>query len=150
MTNSIVSATRFRWAIIALLFLINTINYVDRSAISYAAHAIQSEFGLSASHLGLVLGAFGIGYFLTTLPGGYLADRFGARITFAIAVLLWSIAIGWTGAATGFAMLYCARMALGLAEGPSFPAHSRVLEQWLPPHERSTAMGAAWWQSRSR
>ncbi|MEM6659108.1 MAG: MFS transporter [Pseudomonadota bacterium] len=125
------------------MFLINTINYVDRSAISYAAHAIQTEFGLSASQLGLVLGAFGIGYFLTTLPGGYLADRFGARITFALVVLLWSAAIGLTGAAMGFVMLYCARMALGLAEGPSFPAHSRVLERWLPPHERSTAMGAA-------
>ncbi|MEW2915544.1 MFS transporter [Ruegeria sp. ANG10] len=143
MTNAFIPATRFRWTIIVLLFLINTINYVDRSAISYAAHVIQSEFGLSSSHLGLVLGAFGIGYFLTTLPGGYLADRFGARITFTIAVLFWSVAIGLSGAATGFAMLYCARMALGLAEGPSFPAHSRVLERWLPPHERSTAMGAA-------
>lgn len=136
-------ATRFRWAVIALLFLINTINYIDRSAISYAAHALRSDFGLSSAQLGLVMGAFGIGYLLTTLPGGYLADRFGARHTFAIAVLLWSVAVGWTGAATGFAMLYCARMALGLAEGPSFPAHSRVLERWLPPHERSTAMSAA-------
>lgn len=136
-------ATRFRWAIILLLFLINTVNYVDRSAISYAAHDIQSEFGLSASQLGLVLGAFGIGYLLTTLPGGYLADRFGARITFAVAVLLWSIAIGSTGAAAGFAMLYIARMTLGLAEGPSFPAHSHIVERWLPPHERSTAMGTA-------
>ncbi|MEM6464520.1 MAG: MFS transporter [Pseudomonadota bacterium] len=143
MNNPTAPATRFRWAVIVLLFLINTINYVDRSAISYAAHSIQSDFGLSSAQLGLVLGAFGIGYVLTTLPGGYLADRFGARVTFAIAVVLWSVAIGWTGAATGFAMLYCARMALGLAEGPSFPAHSRVLERWLPTHERSTAMGAA-------
>lgn len=143
MIASIAPATRFRWAIIALLFVINTINYIDRSAISYAAHAIQGEFGLSASQLGLVLGAFGIGYFLTNLPGGYLADRFGTRKTFALAVLLWSIAIGWTGAAVGFVMLYSARIALGLAEGPSFPAHSHIVEKWLPPNERSTAMGAA-------
>ncbi|MEM6581824.1 MAG: MFS transporter [Pseudomonadota bacterium] len=136
-------ATRFRWSIILLLFLVNVVNYIDRSAISYAAHAIQSEFGLSASQLGLVLGAFGIGYLLTTLPGGYFADRFGPRVTFAVAVLLWSLAIGSTAVVAGFTMLYCARMVLGLAEGPSFPAHSRIVESWLPPHERSTAMGTA-------
>ena len=137
------SASRFRWTIVLLLFLINMVNYVDRSAIAFAAHAIRDEFHLSASQLGLVLGAFGIGYLLTTFLGGYVADRFGARITFAFAVALWSIAIGWTGLATGFAILYCARVVLGLAEGPSFPAHARVVERWLPPHERATAVGAA-------
>ena len=143
MSKLTASASRFRWTIILLLFLINMINYVDRSAIAFAAHIIRSEFGLSASQLGLVLGAFGIGYLITTFPGGYVADRFGARTTFVIAVVIWSIAIGWTGAATGFAMLYCARVVLGLAEGPSFPAHSRIVERWLPPHERATAVAMA-------
>ena len=54
-----------------------------------------------------------------------------------------SLAIGWTGAATGFAILYCARIVLGLAEGPSFPAHARIVERWLPPEERATAVGSA-------
>ncbi len=137
------AASRFRWTIILLLFLINMVNYIDRSAIAFATHAIRDEFGLSASQLGLILGAFGIGYLITTFPGGYIADRFGARITFAFAVTLWSAAIGWTGAATGFLMLYAARVVLGLAEGPSFPAHARVVERWLPPHERATAVGVA-------
>ncbi|MEM7123040.1 MAG: MFS transporter [Pseudomonadota bacterium] len=137
------SASRFRWTIILLLFAINTVNYVDRSAIAFAAHLISAEFDLSASELGLVLGAFGIGYLITTFPGGYVADRFGARVTFLIAVVLWSLAIGWTGVATGFLMLYFARMVLGLAEGPSFPAHSRIVERWLPPHERATAVAIA-------
>ena len=141
--NPTAQMSRFRWTIILLLFLINTINYIDRSAIAFAAHVIQGEFGLSSSQLGLVLGAFGIGYLLTTFPGGYVADRIGARITFAAAVVLWSIAIGWTGLATGFVMLYAARIMLGLAEGPSFPAHSRIVERWLPPQERATAVAVA-------
>ena len=143
MSTLTASASRFRWTIILLLFLINMINYIDRSAIAFAAHVIQADFSLSPSQLGLILGAFGIGYLITTFPGGYVADRFGARTTFVVAVVVWSIAIGWTGAATGFAMLYCARVMLGLAEGPSFPAHSRIVERWLPPHERATAVAMA-------
>ena len=143
MSSPSATASRFRWTIVLLLFVINTVNYIDRSAIAFAAQAIRQEFHLSASQLGLVLGAFGIGYLLTTFIGGYVADRFGARITFAVAVAVWSLAIGWTGAATGFAILYCARIVLGLAEGPSFPAHARIVERWLPPEERATAVGSA-------
>ncbi|MEM7442137.1 MAG: MFS transporter [Pseudomonadota bacterium] len=135
--------THFRWHIILLLFLINIVNYIDRSSISFAVPLIKEEFALSTSQIGLVLGAFGIGYVLTTLLGGLVADKIGARITYAVAVLVWSFAIGWTGAAVGFVTLYCARIVLGLAEGPTFPAHARVVERWLPPNERATAIAAA-------
>ena len=140
---SVVNPSRFRWSIILLLFCINIVNYIDRSAISFAVHLIQEQFGLSASQIGLILGAFGIGYALTTFVGGFLADRFGGRLIFAVAVVVWSLSIGWAGAATGFVMLYCARLALGLAEGPTFPAHARIVERWLPPHERATAVAVA-------
>lgn len=140
---SVVNPSRFRWSIILLLFCINIVNYIDRSAISFAVHLIQEQFGLSASQIGLILGAFGVGYALTTFVGGFLADRFGGRLIFAVAVVVWSLSIGWAGAATGFVMLYCARLALGLAEGPTFPAHARIVERWLPPHERATAVAVA-------
>lgn len=39
--------TRYRWFIIFLLFAITAVNYVDRSAISYAIPAIQRDLGLS-------------------------------------------------------------------------------------------------------
>lgn len=135
--------SHFRWYVILLLFAINIVNYIDRSAIAFAAHQIQREFALSDGQVGLILGAFGIGYACSTFLGGFVADRYGGRITFIMAVMLWSLSTGWAGLATGFAMLYAARMALGLAEGPSFPAHARIVERWLPHHERATAMAAA-------
>ena len=135
--------SHFRWYVILLLFAINIVNYIDRSAIAFAAHQIQREFALSDARIGLIFGAFGIGYACTTFLGGFLADRYGARITFAMAALLWSLSIGWAGLATGFLMLYAARMALGLAEGPSFPTHARIVERWLPPQERATALAGA-------
>ena len=59
--------TRYRWFIIFLLFAITVVNYIDRAAISYAIPAMQRDLGLSPADTGIILGAFGLGYALTTL-----------------------------------------------------------------------------------
>lgn len=134
---------RFRWVVVFLLFAITVINYIDRSAIAYAVPDIESELGLGSARMGLVLGAFGVGYAVTTLIGGIAVDRYGAKIVLAVAALAWTLAIGATGLAVGFLMLYAARVVLGLAEGPNFPAMTGAVGGWLPPHERATALGNA-------
>ncbi len=132
--------TRFRWLVIALIFFITMVNYVDRSALSYAMHDIAGEFGFGAAVTGRILGAFGLGYIVTTFLGGLWADHYGARRTLFAASLLWSVSIGMTGLAAGFGMLYAARVLLGLAEGPNFPALNRAVADWLSRRERAIAL----------
>src|SRR5690242_7990703 len=132
--------SRFRWVVIALIFFITMVNYVDRSALSYAVHGIAGEFGFDAAMVGHILGAFGIGYIVTTFFGGIWADHYGAHKTLFFASLLWSISIGMTGLAAGVGMLYGARVLLGLAEGPNFPALNRAVADWLSPRERAIAL----------
>jgi len=135
--------TRFRWFIIFLLFAITVVNYVDRAAISYAISTMQRDLGLSPADTGTILGAFGLGYAVTTLVGGFAVDRYGARAVLTVAALLWSVSIGATALATGFAMLYAARVLLGVSEGPNFPALTGAVSHWLSPRERATALGNA-------
>lgn len=135
--------SRYRWVVVALLFAIIVINYIDRSAISYAIGPMAGELGLDDSQRGLVLGAFGIGYALTTFVGGILVDRFGARIVLAVSVALWVVSIGLTGLVQGFALALVARAALGLAEGPMFPGMTGAISRWLSPRERGQAMGSS-------
>ncbi|EQD78730.1 major facilitator family transporter, partial [mine drainage metagenome] len=92
---------------------------------------------------GFILAAFSLGYMFTTFLGGILADRHGARVTLFWAALLWSLAIGMTGFAAGFAMLVVARVLLGVAEGPNFPAMNRAVADWLSSRERAIALGNA-------
>ncbi|HSN18170.1 MAG TPA: MFS transporter [Gammaproteobacteria bacterium] len=132
--------TRFRWVIIALIFFITMVNYVDRSALSYAIHDIGAEFHFDAALAGRILGAFGLGYIITTFFGGIWADHYGARNTLFFASLLWSLSIGMTGLAAGATMLMAARVLLGLAEGPNFPALNRAVADWLSPRERAIAL----------
>ena len=135
--------TRYRWFIIFLLFAITAVNYVDRSAISYAIPGIQRDLGLSAADTGIILGAFGLGYAVTTLFGGFTVDRYGARAVLTVAAILWSLSIGATGLAGSFTMLYAARVLLGVSEGPNFPALTGAVSHWLSPNERATALANA-------
>jgi len=135
--------TRYRWFIVFLLFAISAVNYIDRAAISYAIPLMQRDLGLTLANTGIILGAFGLGYAITTLVGGFAVDRYGARVVLAIAAILWSLSIGTTAFASGFAILYAARVLLGVSEGPSFPALTGAVSHWLSPHERATALSYA-------
>lgn len=133
-------STHFRWVIVALLFFITVTNYVDRASISFAIPDMAKLFHFGTKDEGLILGAFGIGYFITTLIGGIAVDRYGPRVILTFAVALWSFSLLLGGFATGFAMIFTARILLGFAEGPNFPAMTRAISDWLPPHERSSSL----------
>ncbi|CAG9297445.1 MFS transporter [Celerinatantimonas diazotrophica] len=134
-------ATNFRWIVVAMLAAIILINYIDRSAISYAIGPMSKELNLSDAQQGMILGAFGIGYAVTTLLGGILVDRFGARIVLAVSVIAWAAATAFVGVASSFIMILVARAALGLAEGPMFPGQTGAIANWLSGRERGRALG---------
>jgi ACS family hexuronate transporter-like MFS transporter len=56
-------------------------------------------------------------------------------------MLWWSIACALHGLAKEFAWLLTMRFLLGMGEGGAFPAATRVIAEWIPSHQRSTAMG---------
>src|SRR4029453_8701016 len=113
--------TRFRWFVVFLLFAITIVNYIDRAAISYAIPLIQRQLGFSPAESGAILGAFGLGYAITTLLGGFSVASWGAHFCLTAAAVLWSLAIDLAALATRIPMLYAGRVLLGVSEGPNFP-----------------------------
>ena len=138
-------ATRVRWSILAVLFIVTTINYADRATISIAGPELKKLLGLSAVQMGFVFSAFAWSYVLAQLPGGWLLDRFGSKITYFFSIFLWSVftlMMGWVGfftGATAVAVLFALRLLVGAAEAPSFPGNSRITSAWFPTAERGTA-----------
>ena len=90
---------RARWTMIILCCLANTINYVDRANLAVAAPIMQHELGLDAAVMGLVLSGFFWTYSVMQMPFGWFADRVGARISLAVAVVWWSVFTALTAAA---------------------------------------------------
>ncbi len=143
--TSAATRTRTRWTILAMLFAVTTINYADRATISIAGPALKADLGLSSVQMGFVFSAFAWSYVLAQLPGGWLLDRFGSRITYFFSIFLWSLftmltgAIGFFTGGAAVALLFALRLLVGAAEAPSFPGNSRIASSWFPTHERGLA-----------
>jgi ACS family glucarate transporter-like MFS transporter len=78
--------SRVRWSILAMLFVITTINYADRATISLAGPELKKMLGLSAVQMGFVFSAFAWSYVIVQLPGGWLLDRFGSKVTYFFSI----------------------------------------------------------------
>ncbi|MCS6967867.1 MAG: MFS transporter [Cytophagales bacterium] len=131
----------YRWRILALLFFATTINYIDRQVIGILAPTLQKEIGWNEVEYSQIVMAFQIAYALGMASTGYLLDRFGVRLGFAVAIATWSLA-GMAHAlarsVTGFA---AARFMLGIGEAANFPACLKTVSEWFPSKERALATG---------
>jgi len=75
---------RARWAIVSLMAALSFMSYVDRTVMSIAGPHIIKEFGFSETEMGTIFSAFILSYALFMIPGGWLADRFGPRLTLTV------------------------------------------------------------------
>jgi ACS family D-galactonate transporter-like MFS transporter len=131
--------TRVRFLMLFLIFVCTTINYLDRTNLSVAAPILSKELKLEPWQMGMLLSAFGWTYAFANLPGGYIVDRLGARLSYGISLFGWSLATFFLGAVHNFAGLFGLRLAVGALEAPAFPANNRVVTSWFPQRERARA-----------
>ena len=131
--------TRRRWFMLSLLLIATIINYIDRVNISIAAPFMAKDLGLDKIEMGLIFSAFAWTYALALVPAGFVADRFGSRLTYGVSLISWSTVTVCQGFATGFASLFGLRLAVGAMEAPAFPANSRAVTVWFPARERGVA-----------
>ncbi len=130
-----------RWYFVAMVACAIAISYFDRQTISVAIAAIQHTIPVSNQQFSYLSTAFLLSYAVLYAGGGRLLDRIGTRHGFLFIMLWWSVACALHGLATSFGWLVAMRFLLGMGEGGAFPAATRVVSEWIPAHERSTAMG---------
>ena len=115
--------------------------YVDRVNLSTAAPVMQKDLGLTATQLGIAFSAFAYPYAIFQIAGGWLGDRLGPRMTLLICAIVVAGSTIWTGLVGGLVTLFCARLMLGIGEGPAFPTATRALANWMRPDQRGWAQG---------
>jgi ACS family hexuronate transporter-like MFS transporter len=140
-TTGRTSRLEVQWFFVILVTVAIAISYFDRQTLPVAISAIQHSIPLSNQQFSWLQSAFLIAYAVLYAVGGRLLDRLGTRRGFVLIMLWWSIACALHGLATGFGFLLTARFLLGMGEGGAFPAATRVVAEWIPLHQRSTAMG---------
>src|ERR1700693_1378954 len=121
---------RYRWVICGLLFAATAINYIDRQTIGVLKPTLQAELRWTES-------SYAVGY----LGFGPIIDRIGARLGYAVAFSVWTLAHighGFVHSITQFALM---RFTLGIGESGSFPASLKSVSEWFPQKERALAVG---------
>lgn len=127
--------------VLVLICLMYGITYIDRVNVSTAASAFQKELHLSNTQVGLVFSAFAYPYLIFQIIGGWVSDRFGARLALTASAIIWAGATVLTGFAGGLAAMLFARVLLGFGEGATFPTATRAMSDWTPEGKRGFAQG---------
>ena len=129
----------YRWLICALLFLATSINYIDRQILSLLKPLLDEKLGWTNEQFGMVNSAFQAAYAVGLLGFGWLIDRHGTKLGYALSIAAWSLAAIGHALVSSITGFLAARVCLGLGEGGNFPSAIKVVASWFPKKERALA-----------
>jgi sugar phosphate permease len=134
---------RSRYQVVAALWFLQIANYLDRTVISFAGPSMMKSLSIAPSTFGIILTSFAVGYVIAQIPGGLLADRWGAKLVLVSAPVLWAAIIGLTGLAASVSSLIVLRIFLGLTEGGANAAGYKIIGETFNTQERAL-VGGIW------
>ncbi|HET6996458.1 MAG TPA: MFS transporter [Chitinophagaceae bacterium] len=132
---------KYRWTICGLIFFATTINYIDRSVISFLKSTFTNDLGWTDGDYADVEITFKLFYAIGMLGAGRLIDKLGTKIGYGLFTFLWSIAGVCTALVRSVLGFQVVRGALGVTESGNFPAAIRTVAEWFPKKERALATG---------
>ena len=135
---------KVRYRVLAGLFLLSTITYLDRVCMNIVSKYVKSDLHLDNQQLGWILGAFSLSYALFEIPTGSLGDKIGPRRVLTRVVLWWSVFTAMTGTAVNFVYLLIVRFLFGVGEAGAYPNASIVIARWFPAVEVGRAQSVIW------
>jgi MFS family permease len=125
-----------------MLFLVGTINFVDRQLLSVLVEPIRADMHFTDTQFGLLTGlSFALFYAAMGIPVAALADRFNRVRLIGIACLIWSGFTAACGMATSFAHLAMLRFGVGVGEAGGTAPSVSVLADYYPPERRALVIG---------
>ena len=142
-TASSSSPGRLAWLIVLLLAPVALLNYLDRQMLAAMKSSVMTDIpdiGNDANW-GRMLGQFKWVYAFLSPVGGYIADRFGRRLTICGSLFAWSAVTWWTGHVQSYAELLQARSLMGVSEAFYIPAALALIADYHTGNTRSRAVG---------
>ena len=131
------------WMVVALLVPVALLNYLDRQMLATMKTSVMGDIldiGNDANW-GRMLGQFKWVYAFLSPVGGYIADRFGRRMTICGSLLAWSLVTWATGHVTTYEGLLVTRSLMGISEAFYIPAALALIADYHPARTRSSAVG---------
>jgi MFS family permease len=134
-----ISLTPYQVRLLAVLALINFVNFADRQAIPPLVPLIRDEFALTSTQISYLQVSLQAVLALASIPFGFFADRFHRSRIIAGGVIFWSFATIFTSHVHTFAMLLLARAFVGIGEAAYAPAAQSMISGGYPQQDRARA-----------
>jgi MFS family permease len=125
---------------LAVLTLVNLLNYLDRYVVSALFESLRAEFWLTDTRLGSLGTAFIVVYMLASPAFGFFGDRHRRPKLLGIGVAIWSLATVLSGFARGYWSLLSARALVGIGEA----AYGTISPGLLADHYGPSTRGRAY------
>jgi len=139
MSSNPTPLTKYQFRLLAVLALINFVNFAARQVMPSLVPILRAQFNISDGQLGWLQSSLFIVLALASIPSGFLADRFSRKAIIAFGILFWSAATFAGGLANGFMMLLIARSFVGLGEAAYAPAAQSMISGSFPQERRASA-----------
>ena len=134
---------RTAWLVVALLWPVALLNYLDRQMLASMKFSVMADIPSigSEANWGKMLGQFKWVYAFLSPVGGYIADRFSRRYTICGSLFVWSAVTWATGHVTTYNGLLLTRSLMGISEAFYIPAALALIADYHAGHTRSRAVG---------
>ncbi|MDP4213548.1 MAG: MFS transporter [Bacteroidota bacterium] len=126
---------------LSFAFMATVLNYVDRLAFNYLSAQGQLRNLIPDDAFGYIATAFFIAYMLSNLFSGFVIDKLGTRLGYSLCMAFWTTSALLHALARLPIHFGICRFLLGIGEAGNWPAAIKMVGEWFPPEERSTAIG---------
>ena len=130
-----------KWVILILSVACYLMGFIVRFTWPPMIAVAAPDLGIDMARSGMYMSAFYIGYVLTHIPAGVLADRFGVRYLLFAAMLLEGLSSLGMAQIDSFLLGFWLRILGGLGAGTVYAACVRSVTTWFDRKERGMAFG---------
>ena len=128
-------------AVLAVLLLVYTSNFIDRTILATLGQAVKDDLGISDTQLGLLQGfAFAVLYTFLGIPLARLAERRSRVAIISTCLFVWSGFTALCGMAQNFVQLLLYRIGVGIGEAGCSPAAHSLITDYFPAERRASAL----------
>jgi len=139
MSSSPTPLTSYQYRLLAVLALINFVNFAARQVFVPLIPLLRGSLNVTDDQLGSLQTVLYIVLAIGSIPFGFLADRLSRKLIIAIGILSWSIATFAGGLAGTFLFLLVTRAFVGLGEAAYAPAAQSMISGGFPTERRASA-----------
>jgi len=139
MSSSPNALSAYQYRLLAVLALINFVNFAARQVFVPLIPLLRGPLGATDDQLGSLQTVLLVVLAIASVPFGFFADRFSRKSIIALGIVFWSIATFAGGLAVGFMFLLVTRAFVGLGEAAYAPAAQSMISGSFPNERRAMA-----------